>query len=97
MSAENKSIESLIAGGLIGAALGAMLSRDKDDGAMVGALLGAIFSATLKANREAQKTNQPVLIAEDGKLYQVFANGEKKFIRDLPRSSGTWPEYYKLK
>ena len=97
MKKNHKTLESLIAGGFIGAAFGAFLSKDKEEGALLGALLGAVISGTLKANKEAQKTNQPVLIAENGKLYQVFANGEKKFIKDLPKLTGNWSNYNKLK
>ncbi len=96
MKEHNNTIESLVAGGLIGAALGAWLSKDKEDGAILGAILGAAFSATLQANKEAQKTNQPVMIIENGKLYRVFPNGEKQFVKDLPGSSQHWEEHFKL-
>lgn len=36
MNKENITIESLIQGGLIGAALGALLSKDKEEGAILG-------------------------------------------------------------
>ena len=37
------------------------------------------------------------LIVENGKLYQIFSNVERKFIRDLAASSTQWPEHLKLK
>ena len=97
MSKDNKTLESLIAGGAIGAALGALLSKDKEDGAILGALLGAAIFGTLKANEEAQKTNQPVMIAEDGKLYEILPDGQKRFVKDLPKPKGQWPDRTKLK
>ena len=97
MKEQENTIESLVAGGLIGAALGAWLSKDKEDGAIIGAILGAAFTATLKANREAQTTNQPVLITENGKLYRLLPTGEKQFVKNLPKSSQQWDEHFKLK
>ncbi len=64
----NRSIDSLVEGGLIGAALGALLASDQEEGAAVGALLGAAFAATMQAGIEAQKTNLPLFQEEDGVL-----------------------------
>lgn len=97
MSSEDTTIKSLIAGGLIGAALGALLSKDKDEGSIIGALLGAAFSATLTANQEAKKTNVPVYVEENGKLYAINPGGEKLFIKDIQKPSGKLPNRFKLK
>lgn len=97
MKDEDSTLQSLIAGGLIGAALGAFLSKDKEEGAVIGALLGAAFSATLKASEEAQKTNVPVFVEEDGKLYEVVSSRERRFIRNLKKPSRHLPEQLKLK
>jgi hypothetical protein len=97
MANEDDTLKKLVAGGLIGAGLGAWLSKDKEDGALTGAILGAAFSATLKANEQAKKTNQPVLIAEHGKLYRIMPDGKKIFVKDLPRASQDWEEHFKLK
>lgn len=86
-----------MAGGLIGAALGALLSKDKEEGAIIGALLGAAFSATLKANEEAQKTNVPVYVAEEGKLYAIEPGGAKRFVKYLKKSTTKYPNRFKLK
>ena len=50
-----------------------------------------------KNNKEAQTTNQPVLITENGKLYRLLSSGEKQFVKDLPKSSKKWNEHFKLK
>lgn len=97
MANDDDILKSLIAGGLIGAGLGAWLSKDKEEGAIIGAMLGAAFTATLKANEQAKKTEQPVLIAEHGKLYRILPNGEKQFVKDLPQTSQNWEEHFKLK
>ena len=97
MSRKDDTMESLIAGGLIGAALGALLSKDKEEGAVIGAILGAAFSATLKANEEAQKTNVPVYVVEEGKLYAIEPGGAKRLIRSLKKSNTKYPNRFKLK
>ncbi len=97
MSRKDNSIESLVAGGLIGAALGSILSKDKEDGAMIGALLGAVFSATFAANQNARKTNVPVYVEENGKLYAIEPSGKKLFIKDIQKPVLNLPERFKLK
>jgi hypothetical protein len=97
MANDDDVLKKLIAGGLIGAGLGAWLSKDKEDGAFIGAILGAAFAATLEANEKAKKSNLPVLVAENGKLYEMMPNGNKKFIKDLPQASQVWEEQFKLK
>jgi hypothetical protein len=96
MSNDDKILQSLIAGGLIGAALGALLSKNKEDGATIGALAGAAILATYKANEQAQKTNLPMYEEIDGKLYVIQPGGEKKFIRTLEKP-GKISERFKLK
>ena len=91
------SLKRLIASGLIGAAIGAVLSKDKEEGAVIGALLGAAFSATLMANEKAQKGGQPVLIAENNKLYIKKSNGEKIFLKELPTATKKWEQKFNLK
>lgn len=97
MNKESITIESLIKGGLIGAALGALLSKDKEEGAIIGSLLGAAFSATLKANEEARQTNVPVYVEEDGKLYEISSTGDKRFIKNIKKPAIDWPLRFKLK
>ncbi len=92
----NEEIKNLVSGGLIGAVFGSWLAKDKEEGAILGALFGAIFSATLEANKKAQKTIQSVLVAENGKLYELMPSGEKTFVKDLPRSLKNYPQRFKL-
>ena len=97
MSKEDNILESLIAGGLIGAAFGALLSRNKEEGAVIGALLGATFSATLQANQEAQKTHVPFYVEENGKLYRVESDSTRTFIRNIQKPTFRITKTYKLK
>lgn len=97
MSGKDNTIESLVVGGLIGAAIGALLSKDKEEGDVVGAILGAAFSATLAANEEAKKTNVPVYVEENGKLYAINPGGKKQFIRNIKKPTHKLPERFTLK
>lgn len=90
-------LQSLIAGGLIGATLGALLSNNKEDRVALGALAGAVMLATYKANERAQKSNLPVWVEENGKLYEILPGGGKRFIKNIPKPSMIYPEYLKLK
>ena len=94
---DNAAINSLVSGGLLGAALGALFSNDKEDGALMGAILGAIVSATLQANEAAQQTKVPVYIEENGKLYAIGPDGKKSFIKNIEKSAITLPDQFKLR
>ncbi|MCZ8169186.1 hypothetical protein [Flavobacterium sp.] len=97
MNEEDKIVEELIAGGIIGAALGALISKNKGEGAIVGALAGAAIMATYKANEQAQKTNVPFYSEEDGVIYQIQPGGSKVFIRKIDKSTTKIPKRFKLK
>ena len=58
MKNDNEIFESLIAGGLVGAALGVLVSGKKE-GATLGAIAGATILATYKASQQAMQTNLP--------------------------------------
>ncbi len=94
---ENAVIEALIKGGLLGAALGALFSKDKEEGALIGAILGAAVNATHQANEAAQQTNVPVYIEEDGKVFAISPNGHKKFVKNIQKPVISLPEQFKLK
>lgn len=89
--------KSLIKGGLIGATLGALLYKNREEGVTIGALAGAVILATYKANIQAQKTNIPVYVEEEGKLYEIQPGGSKHFIKDLPKSKVLYNKHFKLK
>jgi gas vesicle protein len=91
-----KTIESLIKGGLIGSFIGAFLLKDKEEGAIIGAIIGAVTAATLKANSDAQNTNLPVYIEENGSIYAISAKGKKEFIKQVPKPAVQYPEHFKL-
>lgn len=95
MKKNNEVIESLVSGGLIGAALGALVSDNKN-GAVLGALAGAAIAATLQASEDAAKTNLPIVMEENGKLYEVLPGGEKKLIRSLNKPTKKSPPKFRL-
>lgn len=97
MENDNEIVESLIAGGLIGAALGALLSKNKGDGSALAAIAGAALLATFKANEQAKKTNIPLYTEEDGNLYELQPGGSKKFIKTIEKSNIRLLESFNLK
>jgi hypothetical protein len=96
MTRDEEIFESLLTGGVIGAALGALLSN-KSEGAGIGALAGAAILATYKANEQARKTNVPLYIEQDGKLYELQPGGGKKFIRNIQKQGNKLPSHFRLK
>lgn len=97
MNDTDSDMESLIKGGIIGAALGAILSKDKEEGAVIGALLGSAIWATFQASEAARIKQIPVFVEEDGKLYEIGASGSKRFIKKIAKPAKGLPKTFKLK
>jgi hypothetical protein len=96
MMNENEEIlESLISGGLIGAALGALISSDKS-GTGLGALAGAALFATYAANEKARKTKIPLVIERNGAIYEIQPDGTMKFIKSIPKNTKKVPKKFRL-
>ena len=93
----NDQIDSLVTEGVIGAALGALISSHKGQGAVLGGIAGAAISASLKAYEEARETGLSVLMEENDALYEVRSNGRKKKIKDLPVSGTRLRKRFDLK
>ncbi len=97
MNDDDKILETLIAGGIIGGAMGALLSKNKEAGATLGAIAGAAILATFKANQEAKKTNLPMYIEEGGYLCQILPGGRKITIRKIEKPAVKLQQTFKLK
>ncbi len=97
MDSEAKTIESLIAGGVIGATLGALITNDRGEGATTGAIAGAVLFATLQANDDAKKTQVPFYIQENNALYLVDAQGQKVFVKEIATPKKVLKEHFILK
>lgn len=99
MSRKDKDIfESLIVGGILGASLGALISKsNRGESTVLGALAGAAILASVKANEDAKRTNIPLILEEDNVLYEVFPDGSKKIIKHLPVSRKRLPAKFTLK
>lgn len=99
MKNDEEIIESLIAGGFIGAALGALISNKNrtSEGAILGAIAGAAILATYKANEQAKQTNVPMYFVENGNLYQRQQDDSVKFIREISKPSIPLQEHFTLK
>lgn len=92
---DKETFEQAIKGGLIGAGLGLLLTGN-NKGVGIGALAGAVLLATLKANENAIKSNVPVLVEENGIIYEIGVNCERKFIKRIIKLSNNVPSHFKL-
>ena len=97
MKNDEEIVESLIAGGIIGAALGALLSKKSGEGSVLGAIAGAAILATFKANEKARQTHVPLLVEENNALYEIKADGSKRFIKNIEKPAQQLPPNFKLK
>lgn len=97
MKSDDEILDNLIAGGLIGTALGALLSKNKEEGSVIGALAGAAILATYKAGEKARETNIPVYVEDKGNLYLIEKDGHKKFIRKIEKPAVKLKPTFKLK
>ena len=97
MKSDDEIIQSLIAGGVIGASLGALISKNKGKGATLGALAGAVILGMFKANEKQTTSYVPMYIEENQSLYQIQPDGTKIFIRTLEKPSVKVAKQFKLK
>jgi uncharacterized membrane protein YebE (DUF533 family) len=98
MASDKDILESLVAGGIVGAALGALLSnKNKEETTLLGAIASAAILATYKANEAAKKTNVPMYVEENGNLYQIQSGSAKKLVRKIDKPSVKLQEHFKLK
>ncbi len=97
MSKDNRDdiIEGALAGGLIGAALGAFLTK-KGNGTLVAALVGVAIGASIKAQKEAKKLEFPVLYEHNGKLFREYSDGRREFLENIPYSEVDIPDNFEL-
>jgi malate/lactate dehydrogenase len=95
MKNDDEILEGLIAGGVIGTALEALLSKNNNVTGL-GALIGAAILATYKAGEKARQTNVPVYVETNGNLYLVDKDGNKKFIRKIEKSAVKLKSNFKL-
>lgn len=97
MSNSDENIfKSLVKGGIIGAALGAIISKDTEEGALIGGIAGAAILATYQASQETQANNLSVMVEEDGAIFEKFPNGEKKLIKKIQKQNIKVRKKFKL-
>ncbi len=96
MQNDSEILEALILGGILGAALSALVSP-KNEVSLTGSIAGAAILASFKAYENAQKTGLPVIIEENNALYRIYPDGKKEFIKQLPRVTTPVPEKFILR
>lgn len=97
MDEDKNGLQSLIQQGFIEAALGAVLAKDKEEGAVAGALIGAAILATWKASEMARNSKIPVYVEENGNLNEITPDGERRFIKRIEKPNRRFPDSFKLK
>ena len=96
MKNDAEIVELLIKRGVVGATLGALLTKNNGEG-MAGALAVAAILATYKASEKAVETRVPMYVEENGSLYMTQPDGIKKFIRKIEKPGITLQQNFKLK
>lgn len=96
--ADNKNrseqISELISSGIVGAALGKILTG-KNETALIWGLVGIAVTATYKAFKLSTES-APVLIIDNGDVYEVDKDGNRKFIKHLPKLDAKIPDKFKI-
>lgn len=92
---KDERIENAIAGGLVGAALGALLTNKSED-TIVASLVGAAIGASLSAIDEAKDISTPVMYEENGKLYKQYSNGKKEFVKNISKHNQKIPPTFSI-
>lgn len=88
-------IENALAGGLIGAALGAALTG-RGDRSIIAALVGAAIGASITAQKEAEEMEVPVVYENDGVIYKVYPDGHKEVIKRIKKNQIPVPREFRL-
>ncbi len=95
MQNDAKIIESLIEDGIIGNALGALVSKKPNT--ELGVVAYAALIATYKASERAKKTGLPIILEKNNALYEISVDGTtKKKIKDLPSKQMNIPQSFIL-
>jgi hypothetical protein len=95
MQNNDEIIGRLIAAGLIGNTLGALLLDRIEEGTL-GVIARAALLGTYEAAQKARQTGVPVLTAEKGNLYAFRPTGEKRFIKKIPQEPVKVPTHFML-
>lgn len=82
---KDEIIEHALIGGFLGSALGALLTG-KTKNTFASAIAGAAIGASLKAIEEAKDLETPVMYEEGGKIYRVYSDGRKEFVKELEKT-----------
>ena len=98
MAKDEEILESLIQDGLIGTALGALLTNKNKsaEGAMLSVILGAALLGTFKANERAKKSNVQLWEEEGDTIYEIDSSG-KRIVKKVSKPAKEIPRQFKLK
>jgi hypothetical protein len=95
MKTDNEILSSLLRDGFSGASFSLLVGNKNDDN-VIHLLAGAALLATYRACERALDTLLPLYIEEDGNLFEIKGNEEKKFIRKIEKPAKKLPQHFKL-
>jgi hypothetical protein len=96
MKSDNDIFEIVITSGLIGASLGALI-KDNKKTATLGAIAGAAIVASYHASEKARNLKVPIIVKENGSLYELQLDGTKKFLKRIPSNPTHLKKEFSLK
>jgi hypothetical protein len=96
MDNEKEIVDSLVVGGVVGASLGALISKNKERGVAIGAIAGAALFATFHAYERAKNSNLRLVYEDNGVIYEEY-NGVRKSVREINKPKIILKNRYKLK
>jgi hypothetical protein len=96
MKSDAEVLNALVADGIIGAALAALITNSKSSRSL-GAMARAVLFATLEAHENAKKTNIPLVIVAQNVLYEISADGTRRMLKKIPRTDQRVPKRFRLR
>lgn len=95
---EEELIQSLITGGIVGGALGALFSDEENrkENATLLAIAGAAILASYKASQRAKETNLPVYKIKNGTLIKEHPDGRIEVLKERLDVKNNIPNKFKL-
>lgn len=90
----NEQISDLISSGVVGVALGKILTG-KSEKTLIASLVGIAVTATYKAFKLSKEIS-PVLIIDNKTVYEIDKNDNRKFIKHLPKLDVEIPDTFKI-
>ncbi len=93
------TIEDYIAAGVIGAALGALISDKKNRGenSFLGAIALIAILASISAGKKAKRSSLSTVVEEDDAIYEISSAGKRRLIKHIDKERRKVPKNFTLR